>query len=70
MRAKILCHRNEKKINQKFVWLKVASVNICRFTVPDCVTFLMLPFLFVVDQNDSFFTPKLITFQENHFQIT
>ena len=20
-----LCHRNEKKINQKFVWLKVAS---------------------------------------------
>ena len=24
MRIMILCHRNEKKINQKFVWLKVA----------------------------------------------
>ena len=66
----ILCHRNEKKINQKFVWLKVASVNISRFTVPDCITFPMSAFLFVTDQNDSFFKPKWITFQENRFQNT
>ena len=25
-----------EKINQKFVWLKVASINISRSTVPDC----------------------------------
>jgi hypothetical protein len=36
MRTKILCHRNEKEINKKFVWLKVASVNISRSTVSDC----------------------------------
>jgi hypothetical protein len=27
MRTKILCHRNENEINQKFVCLKVASIN-------------------------------------------
>jgi hypothetical protein len=27
------------KINKKFVWLKVASVNISCNTVPDCITF-------------------------------
>ena len=27
MRTQTLCHRIEKKINQKFVWLKVASIN-------------------------------------------
>jgi hypothetical protein len=37
MRAKILLHRNEKIINQKFVWLKVALVNISRSTVTDCI---------------------------------
>jgi hypothetical protein len=36
-----------------------------RCTVPDCVTFPILSFLFVIDQNDSFFKPKLITFPEN-----
>ena len=49
----------------KFVWLKVALVNISCYTVPDCVTFPILSFLFVIDQNDSFFKPKLITFPEN-----
>jgi hypothetical protein len=39
MRTKILCHRNEKKINQKMVLLKVASLNISGNTVPDCITF-------------------------------
>ena len=37
MRNKILCHRNEKKMNQNFVWLKVAVVNISHSTVHDCV---------------------------------
>jgi hypothetical protein len=35
-----------KKINQKFVWLKVASIDISRSTVPDCALFLLVPFLF------------------------
>jgi hypothetical protein len=52
MRTMILCHRNEKKINKKFILLKVASdkkfgVNISRSTVPDCVPFPMDPLLFV-----------------------
>ena len=38
-----LCHRIEKKINQKFVWLKVASINIFRSTVSDCAPFLVVP---------------------------
>jgi hypothetical protein len=33
MRTQTLCHRIEKKNNQKFVWLKVASINISRSTV-------------------------------------
>ena len=33
MRNKILCHRNEKKINKKFIWLKVALVNISHSTI-------------------------------------
>jgi macrodomain Ter protein organizer (MatP/YcbG family) len=41
-------HFNEKKINQKFVWLKVASINISRSTVSDCAPFLVVPFLFDV----------------------
>jgi hypothetical protein len=49
MRTKILCHRSEKKINQKFVWLKVASINISRSTVPDCVPFFVTPFLLGTD---------------------
>ena len=35
-----------EKINQKFIWLKVASINISRSTVPDCVPLLVVPFLF------------------------
>jgi hypothetical protein len=38
------------------------------FTVPDCITFPMSAYLFVTDQNDSFFKLKWNTFQENHFQ--
>jgi hypothetical protein len=41
----------EKKINQKFVWLKVASINISRSTVSDCATFLVVPFLFDIERN-------------------
>ena len=70
MRTQTLCHRIEKKINQKFVWLKVASINISRSTVSDCAPFLVVPFLFDIDQNLSFFKPKWITFQESHFQNT
>jgi hypothetical protein len=33
MRTKILCRRNEKKINQKFAWLKLVSVNISHTTM-------------------------------------
>ena len=44
MRNKILCHRNEKKINQKFVWLKVATINISRSTETGCVPFFTVPF--------------------------
>jgi hypothetical protein len=36
LRTQTLCHRIEKKINQKFVWLIVASINISRSTVSDC----------------------------------
>jgi hypothetical protein len=39
MRTQTLCHRIEKNINQKFVWLKVASINISRSTVSDYVGF-------------------------------
>ena len=38
MRTQTLCHRIEKKINQKFVWLKVASINISRSTVSDSLS--------------------------------
>ena len=34
----ILCHRNEKNINQKIICLKVASFNIFSSTVHDCVS--------------------------------
>jgi hypothetical protein len=40
-----------EKINQKFVWLKVASINISRSTVPNCVPFLVAPFSFVIERN-------------------
>jgi hypothetical protein len=40
-----------EKINQKFVWLKVALINISRSTVPDCAPFLMVPFLFDIERN-------------------
>jgi hypothetical protein len=46
MRTKISCHRNEKNINKKFVWLKVASVNISYIMV-DCVPLPIAPFLYV-----------------------
>jgi hypothetical protein len=49
MRTQTLCHRIEKKINQKFVWLKVASINISRITVPDCAPFLVVPFVFDIE---------------------
>ena len=39
-----------EKINQKFVWLKVASINISRNTVPDCTPFLVVPFLFDIER--------------------
>ena len=55
-----------EKINQKFVWLKVASINISRSTVPDCAPFLLVTFLFDIERNKSFFKPKWINFQENH----
>ena len=51
MRTQTLCHRIEKKINQKFVWLKEASINISRSTVSDCVPFLVVPFLFDIERN-------------------
>jgi hypothetical protein len=69
MRTQTLCHRIEKK-NQKFVWLKVASINISRSTVSDCAPFLMVPFLFDIELNKSFFKPKWITIQESHYQNT
>ena len=46
-----LCHKIEKKINQKFGCLKVASINISRSTVSDCTPFLVVPFLFDIEQN-------------------
>jgi len=47
MRTKNLCHRNEKKRNKTFVWLKVATVNISRNTVPDWVTFQIDEAIFI-----------------------
>jgi hypothetical protein len=62
MRTKILCHRNENEINQKFVCLKVASINISYSTVPGCVPFPMAPLLFVsLNRNRLLF--KKITFK-------
>jgi uncharacterized protein (UPF0179 family) len=50
-----LCHRNEKKFNQKFALLKVASdkssVNISHSTMTGCVPFKMAPMLFIIEQN-------------------
>ena len=40
-----------EKINQKFAWLKVASINISRITVSDCAPFLVVPFLFDIERN-------------------
>jgi hypothetical protein len=54
-----------EKINQKFVWLKVASINISRSTVPDCTPLLVVPFLFDIERNWSLLKPKWITFQES-----
>jgi hypothetical protein len=65
-----LCHRIENNINQQFVWLKVASINISRSTVSDCAPFLVVPFLSDIERNYSFFKLKWITFQESHFQNT
>ena len=40
------------------------------YSVPDCVTFPMSPFLFVIDQNDSFFKPKwILYFKKITFKI-
>jgi hypothetical protein len=41
----------EGENNQKFVWLKVASINISRSTVSDCAPFLVVPFLFDIERN-------------------
>jgi hypothetical protein len=40
-----------EKINQKFVWLKVASINISPSKVPDYIPFLVVPFLFDIERN-------------------
>jgi hypothetical protein len=40
-----------EKINQKFISLKVASINISRSTVPDCAPLLVVPFLFDIERN-------------------
>ena len=50
MRTQTLCHRIENKINQQFVWLKVASIIISRSTVSDCAPFLVVPFLFDIER--------------------
>jgi hypothetical protein len=43
--------QDREKINKKFVWLKVASINISRSTVPDYAPFLVVPFLFDIERN-------------------
>ena len=40
-----------EQINQMFAWLKVASINISRSTVPGCAPFLMVPFVFDIERN-------------------
>jgi predicted nucleotidyltransferase len=40
-----------EKINQKFIWLKVASIDISCSTVHDCALFLLVPFLFDIERN-------------------
>ena len=50
MRTQILCNRIEKKINKKFVWLKVASINISRSTVPDCAPFSWCHFYLILNE--------------------
>ena len=68
MRTKISFHRNENDIHQKFVWLKVASV--------DCEILLIAPFiLFLVSSKGRVykslvFLIKVMTFRENRFQNT
>jgi hypothetical protein len=62
--------QNWDKINQKFVWLNVASIKISHSIVPDCAPFLLLPFLFDIEGNESSFKPKCINFQESRFQNT
>jgi hypothetical protein len=48
MRTQTLCNRIEKKINQKFAWLKVASINISHSTVSDYAPLLVVPYLFEI----------------------
>ena len=50
MRTQTLCHRIEKKINQKFVWLKVASINISRSIVSDWAPFSWCHFYLILNE--------------------
>jgi hypothetical protein len=65
---KTLCHRIEKKINQKFVWLKVASINISRST-SDCAPFLVVPFLFDIERPHIFATCHLWKYRHRVYWI-
>jgi hypothetical protein len=53
-----------EKINQKFVWLKVASINISRSKVPGCAPFLLVPFVFDIDRNKSFLNRNGLIFKK------
>ena len=59
-----------ENINQKFVSLKVALINLDNIShsTMECIPLPMV--LFVTEWIDSFFKPKWITFQENHFWNT
>ena len=50
MRTQTLCHRIEKNINQKFVWLKVALINISHSTVSDCAPFSWCNFYLILNK--------------------
>jgi hypothetical protein len=52
--------QNWDKINQKFVWLNVASIKISHSIVPDCAPFLLLPFYEELPYAPRVFLPRAI----------
>ena len=58
-----------EKINQKFVWLKVASINISCSTVPDCTPFSWCHFYLILNDIKVSLTRNGLLFKKVTFKI-